>query len=98
MVAGGFPDSKTVEILNVQTNVWTSGPNLPTTIKQGSMVEHPDGGVVLFGGKAGGETVSNSVYYLPSLTSPVWILLQPLQTARFGHVAIIVPDYVVNCS
>ncbi len=55
LVAGGFDNFpqilSSVEILDIGSNQWRTGPELPFGIKQSQMVEDQNGGVVVIGGE-----------------------------------------------
>ncbi len=104
IVAGGYEGGSSilssVEILDVGSNEWQTGPELPFGIDESQMVEDQNGGVVLIGG------VSQSVYSLDTLfhlphggQDAVWTKMkQKMKTGRFGHTAFMVPDNIVDCS
>ncbi len=45
------------------SNKWRKGPELPYPVHGSAMVDHPNGGVVLIGGKSNGKTI-DSIFYL----------------------------------
>ena len=100
IVAGGNNGSyiSSVEILDDGSSTWRAGPDLPTTICCGVLVEHPAGGVVLIGGKSGATTFLDTLYYLPHAGPDAeWELLdQKLSLARGQHTAFFVPDEVAS--
>jgi hypothetical protein len=62
-----------------------------------SLVEDPNGGVLLVGG-FNGEKVLNSILRL-STSNDVWKKMpQKLKTPKFGHTAFFVPNSVANCN
>ena len=101
IVAGGVGGA--VEILDPGMTDWRFGPELPIpALIQGSMVQDPRGGVILVGGR--------SVDFLPVILDTLlrlqhtgvganWEVMDvQLKTPRFSHVAMFVPDFVVNCT
>jgi len=104
IVAGGsFKDTylSSVEILDVGSNLWRKGPKLPYPICCSAMVEHPNGGVVLVGGKS--VEKSNTIYldtifHLPHAGEDAqWKELpQKLKIGRGHHTAFLVPDLVAD--
>jgi hypothetical protein len=69
IVAGGYNGSamSSTEILDVGSNQWRRGPDLPVAIFRAAVVEDSAGGVILVGGAKGNsdEDISNSLYRLP---------------------------------
>ena len=100
VIAGGrdsWGGINTVEILDNINGQWYAGPTLPRKICCASMVEHPDGGVVLIGGQSH-QTILNTLYYLPSVDTEWVIMKQKLKTPRRFHSALMVPDSITHCS
>ena len=101
IVVGGWnvPLMSSVEILDVGSNMWRTGPNLPLGISDASMVEDPSGGVVLIGGYDGyNGTHLDTLYQLPHANSD-WILMpQKLKIRRRQATAFRVPDEITNCN
>jgi hypothetical protein len=79
---------------------WRTGPELPIGILDPRMVEDPNGGVVLIGGKLTSGENLDTLYQLPhGGQDAVWTKLeQKLKTGRNSHTAILVPDNIVECS
>jgi hypothetical protein len=99
IVAGGNngTDMTSVEILDIGTHEWRTGPELPIPIKHASMVDHPFGGLVLIGGY-GAEEWQDSLYLLPFANSE-WVLMpQKLNFTRSDAVAFLVPDDITSCN
>jgi hypothetical protein len=103
IVAGGkYGQSylSSVEILNIGSNEWQTGPELPLGIYSSQIVEDQNGGVVLIGGES--STVDNldTLYQLPhGGQDAVWTKMeQKMQTGRWQHTAFLVPDRIVDCS
>ncbi len=68
-------------------------------ITAASLVEDPDGGVLLIGGFTEKDIkVHDTIYKLSSLEDDWKELPKKLKTPRFGHTAFFVPDNVVNCN
>ena len=69
IVAGGVDEAGVpltqVEVLDPGATEWRPGLDLPLGIKYSRMIEEQDGGVVLAGGDAGGETLG-TLYLLPN--------------------------------
>ena len=76
------------------------GPKLPVTIYRAQMVEDPSGGVIVIGGTTSLQIYSASLYRLAHAgVGAKWVELpQKLSTGRYHHVAILVPDGLVNCT
>ena len=85
-----------VEILDCKKGHWNEGPILPQAIFSASMVEHPDGGVVLIGGQSG-PTILNTLYYLPRLDADWVMMSQQLKTPRRFHSSLMIPNSITNC-
>ncbi len=100
IVAGGFKtyDIPSVEIMDEGTNIWRKGPELPFGICCSAMVEHPDGGVVLIGGRRDGSTYLDTIFHLPHAGDDAkWEKLpQKLKVGRGHHTAFLVPDVVAD--
>ena len=97
IVAGGVNGTflSSVEILNVGSSNWRTGPKLPFGILGASMIEHPSGGVVLVGGYNGSNL--DTLYHLPHASSE-WVLMpQKLKAARRYATAFLVPDEITSC-
>ncbi len=88
-----------VEILDQASNEWKDGPPLPTSMYSSRMVEDPNGGVILVGGISDLNGFEDSLYRLPhGGAGAVWIKMdQKLKIGRYWHVAILVPDYIIEC-
>ncbi len=89
-----------VEFIDLDSSVWRQGPDLPQKITSSSMVQHPQGGVILVGGSAGGDQALDTLYHLPHAGEGVWWRELPikLKTLRFGHVAMALPASYVSCN
>jgi hypothetical protein len=102
IVAGGWTvsdgDTSTVEILDVGSNKWRKGPDLPFGICCSSMVEHPSGGVALIGGRRDGSTNLDTIFHLPHAGEDAkWKELpQKLKIGRTLHTAFLIPDAVAD--
>jgi hypothetical protein len=81
-------------------SAWRNGPAPPVFF--GAMVDHPDGGVILVGGKEPypKDNAVDTLYRLAHAgPSATWELLPvKLETPRWGHLALVLPDYYVNCT
>jgi hypothetical protein len=99
IVAGGWGLSS-VEILDVGSNEWQTGPELPFGISDSQMVEDQNGGVVLIGGYSSSVGTLDTLYQLPhGGQDAVWTEMeQKLKTGRKWHTALMVPDNLVDCS
>jgi hypothetical protein len=101
IVAGGYDGSSyfsSVEILDVGSNEWQTGPELPFGIVDSQMVEDQNGGVVLIGGYS--DVFLDTLYQLPhSGQDAVWTKMeQKMKSGRQFHTAFFVPDNIVDCS
>ena len=108
VVAGGFIVNAelyldSTEYLDVEKQQWKSGPRLPIGMQDGTMVEHPMGGILFAGGRkpnlfhpiAYGDAL-DTIYHLPTINGS-WIkLLQRLKTLR--SVSLLIPDEITSCS
>ncbi len=94
--AGFFSSLSSVEILDEGSNEWQTAPELPFGIGHSQMVEDQNGGVVLIGGLGNLDTI----YHLPHGGQDAnWTKLeQTMQTGRWHHTAILIPDNIVDCS
>ena len=98
VVAGGFngrPRSY-VELLFVDdvNPIWVSGPSLPLTAYQSTLIEF-QGSVVLIGGQ--GKVDGFHLYQLDSPTGN-WIeMKQALKEQRSDSIAFLIPDELVDC-
>jgi hypothetical protein len=103
LVVGGYDGFtfSSVEILDLDANEWRKGPDLPIGIYFAQMVEGPNGGVVLVGGRSySNDGHLNTLYQLPhGGADAVWTKMkQKLKIGRERHVAFLVPDDAVDCS
>ena len=97
IVAGRYYGNymSSVEILDLGSSEWRTGPEFQFGINKTSMVEHPSGGVVLIGGDNG--TYLDTLYHLPQANSE-WVLMsQKLNVAREFATAFLVQDEITNC-
>ena len=95
---GGFMSS--VEVLDPGSTAWRLGPELPVKIHRSTLVEDPQGGVVLVGGEAFGETFVDRLFWLPHVgPNSQWQTLPVrLNSGRFWHVSVMMPSNSFNCS
>jgi hypothetical protein len=102
IVAGGYLFSylSSVDILDVGSNEWQTGPELPIGIYESQMVEDQNGGVVLIGGFSSSGGILDTLYQLAhGGQDDVWTKMeQKMETGRYWHTAILVPDNIVDCS
>jgi hypothetical protein len=64
-----------------------------------SLVEDPNGSVLLVGGQVDGGKVLDTILRLSSSEDKAWELLpQKLATPRYGHAAYFVPNSVADCN
>jgi hypothetical protein len=105
IVAGGSSfdgtDISSVEILDVGSNQWRMGPELPLHISGSAMVETPTGGVALIGGRGNDFTYIDTIFQLlHSGEDARWEELpQKLKLRRAHHTAFLVPDGITDsCS
>ena len=75
-----------VEFFDLDSNVWSTGPDLPFRFMFGALVQHPLGGVALIGGIRGNDPL-DTVYYLPHAgPDATWQKLpQRLNVPRLFH-------------
>jgi hypothetical protein len=102
IVAGGYDgfSMSSVEIFDLGANEWREGPDLPFGIAYAQMVEDPNGGVVLVGGRSNSKRHLDTFYQLPhGGTDAVWTKMeQKLKVGRNAHAAFLVPDDITECS
>jgi hypothetical protein len=103
IVAGGYDaDSKfsSVEILDLGSNEWRKGPEIPFGIQEAAMVEDQNGGVVIVGGSSSSILYLDTLYQLPhGGEDATWTQMeQKLKLGRSNHVAFLVSDNIVDCS
>ena len=97
VAAGGYSTNagtiSAVEFLDLKSNVWRRGPELPFQHDLGALVQHPLGGVALIGGSSPNGRL-DTIYYLPhSGPDATWQKLpQKLKFASAGHVAFLISD------
>ena len=84
-------DLSSVEFLDLETNVWRQGPELPIPIYGGASVQHPFGGVVIIGGFSQ-RGYLDTIYHLPHAGPDAsWQKLpQKLTNANCYHVAFLI--------
>ena len=102
IAAGGHDGSSYLsssEILDVASNEWKTGPELPFGIHKAQMVEDPNGGVILIGGGSESIPYLDTLYQLPhGGQDAVWTKKeQKLEIARYLPKAFLVPDKTVDC-
>jgi N-acetylneuraminic acid mutarotase len=102
IVAGGLDGSylSSVEILHEDSNEWHTGPELPFGMNESQMVEDQNGGVVLIGGYSSDVGILDTLYQLShGGQDAVWTKMeQKMNTGRYDHTAILIPDNSVDCS
>ncbi len=103
IVAGGWDGSSflsSVQILDAGSNEWQPRPQLPFGIDESEMVEDQNGGVILIGGESSSSARLDTLYHLPHGGQDAkWTKMeQTLKTERNRHMAILVPDNIVDCS
>jgi hypothetical protein len=89
-----------VEIMDLDSKEWRKGPALPFGIYEAQMVEDQNGGVIIVGGFTNSNVFLDTLYQLPHGGSDAdWIKMeQKIKLGRWGHVAFLVPDNIVDCS
>ena len=94
-VAGG---GKTTEIFNLQSRKWRSGPDLPETIGLSQLVKAQPSSQYAAFLIGGGKDYSNAYSDIYGLTKDFnsFIKIGNLKTARYGHVAMVLPDELVE--
>ena len=103
VVVGGSSGTSylsSTEILDLKSNTWQTGPELPLGIKESQLVEDLNGGVVLIGGNSASDSLLNTLYQLPhGGQDAAWTLMdQKMKVGRYLHLSIMVPDNIVHCS
>jgi hypothetical protein len=107
MVVGGIQKSATAstglglsstEILEDGASQSRQGPPLPYGLYAPADVDHPDGGALLVGGfEYRVPNLSNNFLRLRHAKTSWEVWLQKLKIGRDSHIAITVPDELVNC-
>ena len=95
VAAGGYTGIglSSVEFLDLASNVWRLGPELPLQLMFGAIVQHPLGGVVLIGGLSQSGRLDTIYYLAHSGPDATWQKLpQKLKFASAGHVAFLISD------
>ncbi len=89
-----------IEILDEGCNEWQTGPELPFGIDSSEMVEDQNGGVILIGGTSSSLSNLDTLYQLPhGGQDAVWTKMeQKMNTGRYSHTAVMIPDNIVDCS
>jgi hypothetical protein len=103
IVAGGWNGSSrlsSVEILNEGSNMWQTGPELPFGVWRPQIIEDQNGGVVLIGGQSSSDIYLDTLYQLPNGDQDaVWTKMdQKIKNKGWLHLAIMVPDSIVDCN
>ena len=99
-VAGLGLYSSTTEVLDDGATSWRLGPKLPISYYGHSLVQDPNGGVILLGGMKGANIVTNQIYRLNDAgPTSNWMLLgQTLGAATYYLVAFSFLDSMINCT
>jgi hypothetical protein len=104
IVVGGADGSSaylsSVEILDIGSNEWQTGPELPFGIYWSQMVKAQNGGVALIGGFSNSDSYLDTLFQLPhGGQDALWTKMeQKLKIGRNHHIAFMVTDNVVDCS
>ena len=105
IVLGGFHRHlgplRTAEILDPGAKTWRQGPNFPYPLRTTTMVQDPAGGVIVVGGLAGeGVGMLDTLYRLAHAGEGAsWEKLPiTLTSKRDGHLAMMLPSSMFNCS
>ncbi len=85
----GFLSS--TEILDLNTGIWSMGPDIPLPIYGATMLEHPGSGVVLVGGVANGF-FQQKIFHLSSSTGAWMALTQELKNPSAYSVAFLLSE------
>ena len=102
IVAGGLTILQrallnSTEILNLTTQTWQFGPNLPLGLYKTQMVEHYKGGVVLIGGANVHNDPQDTLYHLPSENGEWYRMQKKMSQKRANPVAFLAPASFTNC-
>ena len=100
IVAGGFNEEymDSVEVLDMESMSWTTGPSLTVGTYFASMVEIPSGGVLLVGGSSLTFNYLNTIHMLEHAEDSWQELDQKLETGRKEFTAFLIPDELTSCS
>ena len=96
ITSGGYNQNSmlnSTEILDLNTGAWRMGPSLPLPVFAATMLEHPDGGVVLVG-------AMKTIFHLPSATGTWTALPQTLKNPVAYSVAFLLAEdsTIANCT
>jgi hypothetical protein len=101
IVVGGWneTDISSVEILDPEANEWRRGPDIPNRVMKSSMVEDPNGGVVLLNEWSDWNEYHDVLFQLSHGGADAeWIKMeQKVKFRRNGVVAFLIPDNIVDC-
>ena len=93
-VAGGW--SETTEIFNLQSRTWRSGPDLPKKISYSQLVKaQPSSKYAAFLMGGSSSNALSDIFAL-SKSFKSFIKIGNLKTARSDHVAMVIPDKLVE--
>ena len=97
----GSHGSNSTEILDVKDGVWSDGPILPMNVSLAQLIPDGRGGCLLVGGR---EVVNSntkrltSILHLSSDLKEWKVLGRNLKIGSDSHVAMLVPNQLINCS
>ena len=100
VIAGGLSagnsDLASSEVYDIESQTWSTGPNLPSAWYVAASVPFGDTFLVVGGDKFSGSSSNNIYEFDPAGNS--WITRQEkLSLARYDHTAFFVPDEVAQC-
>lgn len=87
----------TTEIYDLDTGLWTPGPDMPKAINYGESVQYSNGFLIVGGFSATDGADLDSVYYFNPDTE-TFDLMATMSAARNRATAFLVPDSLVSCS
>lgn len=96
VIAGGGGGDSSTTILNLDTLLYTPGPDLPTSIIYGSSIQFDDT-LLIVGGFDGESTVLDTIYEFDT-TNQLWIERpEKMKRSNYAMAALLVPDYYFQC-
>ena len=101
VVAGGAIAQTTLTatsvLLDLDTMVWSNGPNLPMAINMALAVPYKDSFIIVGGVTPGGSNAQHNIFEFNVNTESFDFRGESIQISRYHHWAFLVPDEAVNC-
>ena len=102
IVSGGETDEgeklQTAEAYDIANNIWSSIKDMPKSLSKGQLIADGRDGVLMIGGDDGSDTRSTSdIFYLSTKNGDWAQTFKSLDVPSSDHVALLVPDSLINC-